>query len=279
MNHLVVYNKIIDNARNQSREKGREIYYENHHIIPRCLDGNNKKENKVLLTAKEHFICHKLLTYIYPKNRKIIMAYQFMTVGRNDKLILSSRDFQYLKELCFATPMPEETREKIRKTLTGRKNPPLSEETKKKISNSNRGKVRPPEHCLNISLSKRGSKLSAETKEKMSLSRKGKKFTESHKNNMRQIGINNGMYGKNLFNIWIEKYGEEETNRKIKKFKEKLRILNQNRIHSQESKIKMSISQKNRKKIRCIYCNKDFDPGNFGKAHGEKCKLKDNGLF
>jgi group I intron endonuclease len=36
----------------------------------------------------------------------------------------------------------------------------------------------------------------------------------------------------------------------------------------------MSESQKNRTKIQCPICKKFFDPGNFGKWHGNKCKLQ-----
>ena len=37
-------------------------YIEDHHIIPKCLGGQDIISNKVWLTAEEHFICHKLLT-------------------------------------------------------------------------------------------------------------------------------------------------------------------------------------------------------------------------
>lgn len=70
MNYQKLYDAIIQKAIFKNRKKSGKIYYENHHIVPLCLNGNNDKENKVLLTAREHYICHKLLTYIYPKNRK-----------------------------------------------------------------------------------------------------------------------------------------------------------------------------------------------------------------
>lgn len=47
----------------------------------------------------------------------------------------------------------KETREKISKSLSGRKNKPCSEEIKLKISGSNKGKVRSKEHRLLMSLS------------------------------------------------------------------------------------------------------------------------------
>lgn len=73
MNHQNIYNSIIENAKSKNRIKLKKnninyVYYETHHILPKCLNGSNDKDNLVLLTAKEHYICHKLL------NKKIINA-------------------------------------------------------------------------------------------------------------------------------------------------------------------------------------------------------------
>lgn len=37
-------------------------YSETHHIIPRCMGGSNKENNLIKLSARQHFICHLLLT-------------------------------------------------------------------------------------------------------------------------------------------------------------------------------------------------------------------------
>jgi hypothetical protein len=39
---------------------------ERHHVIPKCMGGSNREENLVYLTAKEHFIAHKLLVRVHP---------------------------------------------------------------------------------------------------------------------------------------------------------------------------------------------------------------------
>jgi len=64
-----LYLNIIKNALSSNRQKVKNtdinyIYYECHHIFPKALYPtlSNKKWNNVLLTGKEHFICHKLLT-------------------------------------------------------------------------------------------------------------------------------------------------------------------------------------------------------------------------
>lgn len=65
MNYERLYNNIIANANTGLRRKYRGTYYERHHIVPRSLGGTDEKSNLVLLTAKEHFVCHHLLHKMY----------------------------------------------------------------------------------------------------------------------------------------------------------------------------------------------------------------------
>jgi len=60
-----IYDKLISKAKNESRIKCDEIYYENHHIYPRHLGGDDNESNLVLLTLKEHCIAHFLLWKIH----------------------------------------------------------------------------------------------------------------------------------------------------------------------------------------------------------------------
>lgn len=41
-------------------------YTETHHIIPKSLGGTDENKNLVELTAREHYICHLLLTAVFP---------------------------------------------------------------------------------------------------------------------------------------------------------------------------------------------------------------------
>ena len=72
MNYEKVYNAIIEKAKLREEIKA---YYEKHHIIPKSLGGVDAEENLVELTFKEHFICHRLLTKIYPKENKMHYAF------------------------------------------------------------------------------------------------------------------------------------------------------------------------------------------------------------
>ena len=68
MNYRHIYMCIITHAKASNRKRGDGNYYEKHHILPRSLFPNwiTKESNTVLLTAREHFFCHQLLTKIYP---------------------------------------------------------------------------------------------------------------------------------------------------------------------------------------------------------------------
>ena len=73
--YLEDYCMIIDYAllRGLKREK-LDFYTEKHHILPRCMEGEDSDYNYVLLSALEHIIVHILLYRIYPNNSKIIYA-------------------------------------------------------------------------------------------------------------------------------------------------------------------------------------------------------------
>ena len=69
--YTIWYNSIINNAKTRTITG----YTEKHHIIPKSLGGANTKENLVELTAKEHFICHLLLTRMVEGNSKKKMTF------------------------------------------------------------------------------------------------------------------------------------------------------------------------------------------------------------
>jgi len=288
MDYQKIYKNLIERAKTKDRKKlkkdnSKYVYFENHHIKPKCLGGNNDKENLVLLTAKEHFVAHKLLTYIYLNNRKIALAFHKMAFS-NKKYKPCSRDYEYARKLISITPVSKETAKKI--SIANKGNIPwnkgkhglykTSEETKQKIRNSHKGKKRSIEHTENWIKSHTGFKHSEETKGNWSKQRKGIKQSKEHirKRTESINGEGNGMFGKNIYKIWIEKYGDEEANKKLEKFKEDISKINKGRKHTNISKQHMSIGQKNRKKKKCIYCNKEMDPGNLGRYHNEKCKYK-----
>ena len=72
MEYNIIYNNLIETR--QHRIKGRHRGFERHHIVPRCLGGENNHENIVALTTKEHWIAHRLLHKIHTGTAKHKMA-------------------------------------------------------------------------------------------------------------------------------------------------------------------------------------------------------------
>jgi len=103
MNYLSIYNTIINKALTEDRRKRKlndlkYMYYERHHIIPKCIGGLNNKENLVLLTAREHFVIHQLLIKIYPSNHKLIFALRMLCRNNNKNHIRNNKEYQWIKQ-------------------------------------------------------------------------------------------------------------------------------------------------------------------------------------
>ena len=71
--YTACYKRIIANAALRSLTK--DVYTEKHHIIPKSLGGSNSKSNLVVLTAREHFVCHLLLPKMTEGPDKVKMVY------------------------------------------------------------------------------------------------------------------------------------------------------------------------------------------------------------
>jgi hypothetical protein len=132
MNYTKIYTQIIDRA------KIRAIigYSEKHHIIPKCMGGNNDNENLVKLTAKEHFICHKLLCKMYPDNSKLKYAVWAMCRQRKTNTRsynISSREYDFLRTEAFKNGLSIEIRQKMSNSKKGKPGRPHSNLTKNKL--------------------------------------------------------------------------------------------------------------------------------------------------
>ncbi len=164
-----------------------DYYTEVHHIIPRSIDNELEtfKSNIVVLTAQEHFTCHRLLINMCTNElHRDSMIYAFKCMANNTKkkdIIITKEEYALAKELHSAAAS---------KRMTGRK---LSEETKAKMSKSNTGKIRSEKFKSILSRIKTGLIHTEESKAKMSKAHSGKKFSEETKSKMREsaIGKNN----------------------------------------------------------------------------------------
>ena len=130
-----------------------DCYTEKHHIIPRSMGGKDTKENLVVLTAREHYIAHLLLTKITKGANKKKMSFALWNmVNRDNGKRTSSRMYAIIRENhsmflseslsgennpMFGKEHSKETRSKISKGGKGLKR---TEETRQRISEANKGK-------------------------------------------------------------------------------------------------------------------------------------------
>lgn len=155
---------------NKSKNRINNGYIERHHIIPRSLGGSDNHENIALLTAKEHFICHLLLTKMCISQKdewKMICAYLYFRA--HDKN-LKSKQYKSLKEKFIKNhPLKGknksiETKEKMKNSWTNERRKNRSNEYKGK-NNPFYGKSHSDEFKINMSLNNPAKK--EEVKEKM----------------------------------------------------------------------------------------------------------------
>jgi hypothetical protein len=218
------YYKLINSRKLLNRKKGKGVYYEKHHIIPKSLGGNNDEDNLILLTPKEHFIAHLLLTKMYEGKEKAKMYFAFWRLCSSGRNIFGARQYSHAKHLfskaMSAISLGKEGYWKNRKH---------SEETKKRMSESHTGISKSEEHCKNISEG-----------------RKGIEFSEEHKKNIGLSKIGN------TYSVGLVR--SEETKQKIKEkralqiitdeTKNKISKAHKGKIVSEETKIKISEKRK-----------------------------------
>jgi len=149
-----IYMRIIQ----QAGVRKEIIQGENHHIIPRSMGGTNTQSNIILLTYREHFLCHVLLTKFTKGDslRSMIKARWGMSNQKRDlrdikmnstlyeqsrKLFCESQSM-YMKQ---NNPMKNpKTRAKLSASKLGKKsNCVFTDEIRKKFSDVKKGKNNP----------------------------------------------------------------------------------------------------------------------------------------
>lgn len=268
MNYQVVHDKIIVNAILRGKPTG---YCEAHHIIPKSFyDGKYTSFtkypwNRVYLTAKEHFIVHKLLVKIYKdkdidKHRKMAYAINMMSrpcSATNNRIILTSANYEFIRTELATVTMSDDQRKKLSVSRMGKdpwnkgilcptnkaawnKGIPCTDERKSKLSvalkgekNPFYGKAHSPEVIEKIREGNRGKHVvhTSETRAKMRSAK---------------LGDKNPNYGKPATNSG--KPHNEAT-------KEKIREKAQGRLHSENARANMvhAAERKNLRKLAVLF--------------------------
>ena len=194
------YFSLIDAAKSKNRKKLRKdnpkwIYYERHHITPKCFGGPDDKSNLVLLTAREHFVAHWLLTKMVGSTRqREQMLNAFGKMMHSNKSIKKDIISGWRYERCRLAFSERNSTFMSRlhkgKTVEKAWNKGLTKETSKSIARM----AANPERNEKIRKSKLGVPRSEDLKQKLR-ERKGKarggaekgiKFTKEHKANLKK---------------------------------------------------------------------------------------------
>jgi hypothetical protein len=116
MNYHNIYNKLIHKA----RERTLCGYTEQHHIVPKSLGGSNETENLVHLSAREHYIAHRLLVKIYKDSedresyKKMVYAMWFLSKTLVEQRQVSSRAYETAR-IAFSINNPNKDEERKKK--------------------------------------------------------------------------------------------------------------------------------------------------------------------
>lgn len=188
--YSIWYYKIINNAKHRITTG----YTEKHHIIPRSLTGTDDDSNIVKLTAREHFVCHLLLTKMVTGHYQDLMKFavgKFIQTAPGQQRAFTSWEYKKIRETISEARTgkkhSDETRQKMSDARKG-KSPwnkgvtgiVHSEESNKKRSETLAGKKKPAGFGQKVSEGKKGHKAGMT----------GKKHSEETLQKMRQAALN-----------------------------------------------------------------------------------------
>ena len=240
------YNQITERARCRLTKD----YTETHHVNPRSLGGTDDVENLVELTAREHFICHWLLTKMTTGEDRAKMIYALNGMKRSNKFAqryetkITARVYESLKkEFAIIHSANMKGREPWNRGI------PMTEEQREKNRIAATGKKMSAESIAKRVAKVQGQKRSQETKDKISAALKGKP-----KGPMR----------------------EEE------KLKRSLGNLGKPKPKGMREKLKSTVAAQlsagthytQQPKLTCPHCGIQASKARYNGYHGDKCKRK-----
>ena len=170
------YYNIIEHRKNNPFDG----YVERHHIVPKSLGGSNKKENIVALTAREHFICHRLLIKMTTGRDKMKMSYAVRCLINQEN---AYQQRYKISSRTYATIIST-TRNSISKYQTGKNNPYYGKTHSEEVRTKMRAK-----RALQIMPTRKGKVYSEES---LKLWREGnkKQFEDPYQIELRRTKCN-----------------------------------------------------------------------------------------
>jgi hypothetical protein len=117
MDYAKLYESLIETRRSKGIPEG---YKEVHHIVPRSFGGSDDPENLVALTAREHFVAHRLLAKMYPNSGMVHAVYKMACSNLTMKRFkVTSRVYEHLRG-AHAHRVSTDEVAKMKKSLAGK---------------------------------------------------------------------------------------------------------------------------------------------------------------
>jgi hypothetical protein len=299
-----MYFSIIENAKNQFRKKSKDSYFESHHIFPKSLGGKNSKDNLILLTYKEHYICHWLLIKMCVCDIDIIKMkkafFRMVTSNNKQERNFSSQQYEIAKKHAReaqydrwkneeyrnkqkeATSKDEYKKIKSQKSIDNWKNEEYRKSVTETLAITN----------ANPEIKKKRSEIQKKTQNKPEVKEKNRqgvinywKNSELVENHIRNMKIAYSTPEARLRNSNAQKRPEviEKKRKSLLITNQKIEVKNrrknaakecQNRpgMKEKQSKIAKKLNAENQK--ICPHCMKICDFRNAKRWHFDKCKEK-----
>jgi hypothetical protein len=215
------YQSLVAKAKNRILPD--TIYQEKHHILPKCLGGDDSPNNLVSFTLREHYLAHLILSKMYEgeAKKKMLFALWIMLLQEKKR---GSRIFEmyrkkYIENALKQQIVTDEFRKKVSEGKKG-KSPTkttklLERYEKQKITmvgcgNPMFGKKHSEETKNKISQANKGRKKSKETIQKIISKTKGRKLKRGC-----NLGEKNPMFGKKHSSETLKKISQKSLGRTL----------------------------------------------------------------
>lgn len=249
MNIERIYQDIITRAKSEGRIKGQATYYELHHIVPRSMGGSDDSDNLVLLTGREHFICHLILARMHPDKSIAHAAFKMACVNDGRYGTITSRIYESLRIIHA-------------KRVSG------DEEAARKKSLASKGRKQSENHVIARTTSRKENGKEWHSKETL------KKISES------RLGQEGYWKGKTLPKESIEKRKQTMRETGGWEWTEERRDAQRKRLTGKPSKKrpltaeeKQKLREEKSKKTTCPHCGKEGSVMIMPRWHFNNCKI------
>jgi hypothetical protein len=255
------YSRIYFAIVNRAKMSIYEGYSEEHHIIPECM-GGLRGDNLVKLTAREHFICHRLLVKMTTGRDKSKMALAVIRLSNPSKFHymgkITGKKYEHIKKELSESKKGIPAHPNTIKALN---------ENRNKNGGPNKGKKLLPETIKKIIDVRSGVPLTDEHKSKLSKALKGKTRTAEQKKNISNAYFSSVAKQEALAKVHESKRGKALSDEHKQLLSSKLK----GKKRSEEACIAM---RKPRPKLTCPHCNKIGGSSQMKRYHFDNCKLR-----